>query len=60
MLGLHIVRGDNICVIGEIDEDVDQRLGKIYTHILRIGDPLYVGNSVCPHVTMSVDCMFHR
>ncbi len=27
MLGLHIVRGDNICVIGEIDEDIDQRLG---------------------------------
>jgi len=26
MLGLHIVRGDNICVIGEIDEDIDQRL----------------------------------
>jgi len=26
VLGLHIVRGDNICVIGEIDEDIDQRL----------------------------------
>jgi len=26
VLGLHIVRGDNICVIGEIDEDLDQRL----------------------------------
>jgi len=26
VLGLHIVRGDNICVVGEIDEDIDQRL----------------------------------
>ena len=26
MLGLHIVRGDNICVVGEIDEDIDSRL----------------------------------
>ncbi|XP_023344805.1 U6 snRNA-associated Sm-like protein LSm8 [Eurytemora carolleeae] len=26
VLGLHIVRGDNICVVGEIDEDLDQRL----------------------------------
>ena len=27
VLGLHIVRGDNICVVGEIDEELDQRLG---------------------------------
>jgi hypothetical protein len=27
VLGLHIVRGDNICVVGEIDEEMDQRLG---------------------------------
>ena len=33
MLGLHIVRGDNICVIGEIDEDIDQRLGKAISRI---------------------------
>ena len=26
VLGLHIVRGDNIAVIGELDEEVDQRL----------------------------------
>ena len=26
VLGLHIVRGDNICVVGEIDEDIDSRL----------------------------------
>ena len=26
VLGLHIVRGDNICIVGEINEDVDQRL----------------------------------
>ena len=26
VLGLHIVRGDSICVVGEIDEDIDQRL----------------------------------
>jgi len=26
VLGLHIVRGDNICIVGEIDEDLDQRL----------------------------------
>ena len=26
VLGLHIVRGDNICIVGEIDEDIDQRL----------------------------------
>lgn len=26
VLGLHIVRGDNIAIIGELDEDVDQRL----------------------------------
>jgi U6 snRNA-associated Sm-like protein LSm8 len=25
-LGLHIIRGDNIAVIGELDEDVDARL----------------------------------
>ena len=25
-MGLHIVRGDNICVVGEIDEDIDSRL----------------------------------
>ncbi len=25
VLGLHIVRGDNIAVIGEIDEEVDKR-----------------------------------
>jgi len=26
VLGLHIVRGDNIAVIGEIDEEIDKRL----------------------------------
>lgn len=26
VLGLHIVRGDNICVVGEIDQDIDSRL----------------------------------
>ena len=26
VLGLHIVRGDNIAVVGEIDEDIDARL----------------------------------
>jgi len=26
VLGLHIVRGDNICVVGEVDEDIDQML----------------------------------
>ena len=26
VLGLHIVRGDNIAIIGELDEDVDSRL----------------------------------
>lgn len=26
ILGLHIVRGDNVAIIGEIDEDIDQRL----------------------------------
>ena len=26
VLGLHIVRGDNICVVGEVDQDIDQRL----------------------------------
>ena len=26
VLGLHIVRGDNIAIIGELDEEVDQRL----------------------------------
>ena len=25
VLGLHILRGDNIAVIGEVDEDVDKR-----------------------------------
>ena len=25
MLGLHIVRGDNIAVIGEVDEELDKR-----------------------------------
>jgi U6 snRNA-associated Sm-like protein LSm8 len=25
VLGLHIVRGDNIAVVGEIDEDLDKR-----------------------------------
>lgn len=41
VLGLHIVRGDNICVVGEIDEDVDQRLD---LHTMR-ADPL----SAVPH-----------
>lgn len=26
VLGLHIVRGDNIAIIGEIDEEIDKRL----------------------------------
>ncbi len=26
VLGLHIVRGDNIAVVGELDEEVDRRL----------------------------------
>ncbi len=26
MLGLHIVRGDNIAVVGELDAEVDKRL----------------------------------
>ncbi|XP_019765665.1 U6 snRNA-associated Sm-like protein LSm8 [Dendroctonus ponderosae] len=26
MLGLHIIRGDNVAIIGLIDEDVDNRL----------------------------------
>ncbi|XP_040573606.1 U6 snRNA-associated Sm-like protein LSm8 [Lepeophtheirus salmonis] len=26
MLGLHIVRGDNIAVIGEIDQEIDSKL----------------------------------
>lgn len=26
VLGLHIVRGDNIALVGELDEDVDSRL----------------------------------
>ncbi|XP_050314800.1 U6 snRNA-associated Sm-like protein LSm8 [Anthonomus grandis grandis] len=26
MLGLHIIRGDNVAIIGQIDEDIDNRL----------------------------------
>ncbi|XP_066144112.1 U6 snRNA-associated Sm-like protein LSm8 [Euwallacea fornicatus] len=26
MLGLHIIRGDNVAIIGQIDEEVDNRL----------------------------------
>ena len=26
VLGLHIVRGDNIAIVGELDEEVDRRL----------------------------------
>jgi U6 snRNA-associated Sm-like protein LSm8 len=25
VLGLHILRGDNIAIIGEVDEDIDKR-----------------------------------
>ena len=36
VLGLHIVRGDNICVVGEIDEDIDQRLD---LHNIKVNHP---------------------
>ena len=26
VLGLHLVRGDNIAVIGEVDEEIDKRI----------------------------------
>jgi len=26
MLGLHIVRGDNVAVVGELDEEIDRRM----------------------------------
>lgn len=36
VLGLHIIRGDNIAIVGEIDEAVDSRLdfGAIYSEPL--------------------------
>ncbi|CAG9772757.1 unnamed protein product [Ceutorhynchus assimilis] len=26
MLGLHIIRGDNVALVGQVDEDIDNRL----------------------------------